>query len=246
MQWTATAITDQGRVRPTNEDSYLLRPELGLFAVADGMGGHAAGEVASGIAISTVDERLAASLPSTTTADELEEALRTAVDEARTAILRRARIEPEKAGMGTTLVLLAIRADGLFRIAHVGDSRAYLLRRGELLQLTTDHTQAQELVESGHLTPREAHTHRLGHILTRALGATDPEVEPDIVGGAATPGDLLLLCSDGLTGMVDDEDLHAILSADAPLESLADRLVEAANLRGGYDNITAVLIRVAA
>jgi protein phosphatase len=247
MRWDAAAITDRGRRRPENEDAFLLRPDLGLFAVADGLGGHAGGEVASGLAIETVEHILAGSDPAAGTQPPPGERLRDAILAAHRRILERAADEPRLAGMGTTLTLLALDpAERAFRIAHVGDSRAYLLRDGALSLLTTDHTLAQDQIARGRLDPAHARGHPLSHILTRALGTAEEDVEVDLIQGEVRAADLFLLCSDGLTGVLDDGDLRAILEGALALETLAAQLVEAANLRGGPDNITAVLVRVEA
>jgi len=247
VRWEAAAATDVGRVRPQNEDAYLLRPDLHLYAVADGMGGHAAGEVASRLAIETLAEELA-SLPPATPGPDVEAALRRAVQAANRAILERAAREPDKAGMGTTLTALRIveQDDGApgYRIAHVGDSRAYRLRAGTLELLTRDHTWVQLEVERGTLTPELARVHPFASVLVRAVGI-EPEAEPDLLRGRIEPGDLYLLCSDGLTTALEDRELKDLLDATAPLQPLARRLVDAANERGGPDNITVVLLRAA-
>lgn len=239
MRFLAAATTDPGLRRPENEDAYLLDVEQGLFCVADGMGGHAAGEVASRLAVEVLAREMAR--PDVDAA--LDARLRAAVATANRAILEAAERDPALAGMGTTLTALALaRDDGGFTIAHVGDSRAYLFRHGELDQLTADHTWVQQQVDAGMLTPEEARGHPLSSVLTRAVGiAADPEV--DIIRGDLEPGDLILLCSDGLTGMVDDDELAYILASDLPLDGAARELADAANRNGGADNITAILIR---
>lgn len=238
VRFNATAITDNGLRRPENEDAYLVDVEKGLFCVADGMGGHAAGEVASRMAVDVLAREMARP-----DAGALDARLRGAVVAANRAVLEAAERDPALAGMGTTLTALALALDdGGFTIAHVGDSRAYLLRHGELRQLTTDHTWVQQQVDAGLLSPRDARRHPLSSMLTRAVGiAADPEV--DIIRGDLEPGDLLLLCSDGLTGMVEDDELAYILARDLPLDDAARELADAANRNGGADNITAVLIR---
>lgn len=240
MRWESAAITDRGRLRPQNEDAYIARPDLGLFVVADGMGGHAAGEVASAMAVETVARDLSAP---PATAQDAERALVASLGAANRAILERAAREPEKTGMGTTLTaLLLLPQTGTSVIAHVGDSRAYRLRDGGLEQLTRDHTWVQEQVDAGLLSPAQAHHHPYSSVLTRVIGVYT-DVEVDTRRDRARAGDLLLLCSDGLTGMVDDDELRTLLARDLPLHELAAQLVEAANLRGGLDNITAVLVR---
>lgn len=260
--WSSAAGSDRGRVRDGNEDSLLHRPGDGLFAVADGMGGHAAGEVASRLAVEAVEESLSdvGVLPA---ADRVTEA----VEEANRRILRDADEHPGRSGMGTTLTALALVPDGRWRIGHVGDSRAYLFRDGELRQLTTDHSWVGRKVAAGELTKEEARRHPMSSVLERALG-TSRRVEVDVEEGRARPGDLFLLCSDGLTDMLPDSEIGSILRdatavhgeagadgsgegaggdgeppADRALEELADRLVSAANRAGGRDNITVVLMR---
>ena len=226
MRLQAGARTDVGRVRTGNEDSYMA--EDPLFAVADGMGGHQGGEVAS----STALEVLAGG------EGPLEELVRKANEE----VFRRAAKDPGLAGMGTTLTVL--RRDGeVLRLAHVGDSRAYLLRDGTIQRLTKDHTVVERLVDEGRLTADEAEIHPQRSILTRALGV-DESLQVDQ--GAIEPhtGDRILMCSDGLTGMVGDEAITGILKEQRDPQQAADALVEAANEAGGQDNITAVVIDV--
>lgn len=237
-------MSDRGRVRDSNEDSVLELPRDGLFAVADGMGGHAAGEVASRLAVETLEEALADgdALPS-------PEQLTGAVREANRSILRDAEEHPGRSGMGTTLTALAIDGDLRWRIGHVGDSRAYLHRDGELRQLTTDHSWVGKRVAAGELTREEARRHPMSSVLERALG-TSRDVEVDVEEGRAEAGDLFLLCSDGLSDMLPHAELESLLAPDGGAETedgpgeLADRLVSAANRAGGRDNITVVLVRL--
>ncbi|HYZ10592.1 MAG TPA: Stp1/IreP family PP2C-type Ser/Thr phosphatase [Actinomycetota bacterium] len=228
MRFVVGARTDVGRVREGNEDSYMVHEAL--FAVADGMGGHQGGEVASKLALDTL-------LKATDGA-----ALAQAVQDANRAVFERAGSDPALAGMGTTLTAFLADRDTL-RLAHVGDSRAYLLRDGELQRITTDHTVVEGLVEKGELTPHEASIHPQRSILTRAIGV-EGEVQVDQGSIDVLPGDRLLLCSDGLTGMVDDEHIHRILDERRDPQAAADALVEAANEAGGQDNVTAVVIDV--
>lgn len=236
MRWDAAARTDRGLRRARNEDAFALHADAGVYAVADGMGGHAAGDVASRIAVETL-ERAVAAAPGA-----VPERLADSVRDANRAIREHADANPETAEMGTTLTALAL-ADAGFVIAHVGDSRCYRLREDALEQLTTDHTWVQAQVDAGILSPEQARHHPFGSVLLRSLGSAD-DVEVDTLSGPVRPGDLFLLCSDGLTGMVDDADLAAMLRQPIPLDALAEQLVEAANLRGGVDNITVVLARV--
>ena len=230
MTITTTARTDIGRIRSRNEDSFLLDPHASLFAVADGMGGHAAGDVASQTAVA------AFSAAFSETGSVLA-----AMKSANRAIIERAAAEPGKAGMGTTMTAVHLRHNAIL-VAHVGDSRLYRLRGGRLTQLTRDHTVAQDMIESGTLTKKDAMQHPASSMLTRSLGSR-ADVEIDLLEADALPADLLLLCSDGLTGMVSDEDLTFILGQQKALEPIAAELIDAANLRGGLDNITALLIR---
>jgi serine/threonine protein phosphatase PrpC len=232
-QIEAVGLTDVGRVRERNEDSLLIDPLASLFIIADGMGGHAAGDVASQTAV----EAFAASF------NETRNVL-VAMQAANRAVLERGMSDPAKTGMGTTMTAFTIFNDNLFG-AHVGDSRLYLWRRGQLTQITRDHTVAQEMIDSKALTKREAMQHPMSAMLTRSLGSR-MHVDADLLDRKLEVDDLLLFCSDGLTSMVSDEELSAILEHDTPLGTLAVELVEAANVRGGLDNVTVGLIRVAA
>jgi protein phosphatase len=226
MRLRVGARTDVGRVRKGNEDSF--KAEEPLFAVADGMGGHQGGEVASSLALETIGKG----------GGPLEQMVR----EANEAVYRRAAGDPGLSGMGTTLT--ALRADGdVLRMAHVGDSRAYMLRDGRLQRLTKDHTVVQRLVDEGKLTAQEAEIHPQRSILTRALGV-DESLQVDQGAIEPRPGDRLLLCSDGLTGMVDEERITRLLTENPDPQAAADTLVTAANDAGGQDNITAVVIDV--
>ena len=226
--------TDAGRVRRRNEDSFVLDPPL--FAVADGMGGAQAGEVASRLA--------AAAFREYHDADRLEPAERVEaiIQEANRRIYERARTDAEASGMGTT-VTAAILTNGRVSIGHVGDSRAYRIRNGELEQLTEDHSLVADLMRSGRLTPEEADAHPQRSVITRALG-TDADVDVDTVTVDVEPGDLFLLCSDGLTTMVPEEDILRIAQEADNLDGAARTLVRAANSGGGEDNITVVLFKV--
>ncbi|MGH2710662.1 MAG: Stp1/IreP family PP2C-type Ser/Thr phosphatase [Actinomycetota bacterium] len=226
MKLQIGARTDVGRVRPGNEDSYIA--EEPLFAVADGMGGHQGGEVASSLALETVAKR--------------QGNLEQRVQEANAAVFARAAKDPGLSGMGTTLTILLADGDVL-RMAHVGDSRAYMLRDGQLRRLTKDHTVVERLVDEGKLTAEEAEIHPQRSILTRALGV-DQALHVDQAEIEPKPGDRILLCSDGLTGMVGEDRITEILSASKSPQAAADALVEAANEAGGQDNITAVVIDV--
>lgn len=226
--------TDPGRVRRRNEDSFVLDPPL--FAVADGMGGAQAGEVASRLTAAAFREyHEADGLPP-------EERLPAIIQEANRRIYDRARSDSDVSGMGTT-VTAALLTGGRVTLGHVGDSRAYRIRTGELEQLTEDHSLVGDLMRSGRLTPEEAEAHPQRSVITRALG-TDPEVDVDTLTVEAAPGDLFLLCSDGLTTMVAEDDIVGVIAAAPTLDDAARTLVKAANTGGGEDNVTVVLFRV--
>jgi serine/threonine protein phosphatase PrpC len=224
----AAACTDVGRLRQSNEDALVLSDPV--FAVADGMGGARAGEVASAMAVAALHGLDGGP-------DELVRAL----EGVNARIHQAARDDASLAGMGTTLTAAVVHGDEV-AIAHVGDSRAYLWRDGRLRQVTDDHSLVAELIRRGALTPAEAERHPQRSVITRALGA-EAGVEVDLVRLAPESGDVLLLCSDGLTGMVGDDEIGRILGAGGPLERTAQLLVQAANGAGGEDNVTAVLVR---
>ena len=233
----AAGFTDTGRRRLRNEDAFICEPPL--FAVADGMGGARAGEVAARLAAGALEERAG-------TETRGEEGLTALIVEANRRIWERALTDPTTAGMGTTVTAALVDAEqGTVAIGHVGDSRAYLLRDGVLEQLTTDHSLVAELVESGLLTPEEAERHPQRSAITRALG-TEPTVEVETFTVSGQEGDLFLICSDGVTVMLSDEDLAAALeTAERDPEAGAEAVVAAANARGGEDNITVVLFELA-
>lgn len=231
----ASALTDTGRRRLQNEDAFVCDPPL--YAVADGMGGAQAGEIASRLAVSTLEQRDGARRGEETVAE--------LVRAANTRIFQRALDDPALAGMGTTITAMLVddRA-GTIAVAHVGDSRAYLVRDRALEQLTADHSLVAELVRSGRLTPAEAEQHPHRSVITRALG-TEAEVEVDTFTVAMQEGDLFLLCSDGLTAMLADSEIVAILAeTDGDPDRAADALVGAANRAGGEDNITVVVLEI--
>jgi protein phosphatase len=228
------SITDTGRRRRHNEDAYVCEPPL--FAVADGMGGAQAGELASGLA--------AAALRDDTNRSGGEERVDDLIQQANRRVYERQTQDSSASGMGTTITV-ALVEDGRVAIGHVGDSRAYLIRDRRLEQLTEDHSLVAELVRSGKLSPEEADTHPQRSVITRALG-TDPDVDVDTFSVATRPGDLFLLCSDGLTSMLDDETiLHEVERNRSDLHAAAKALVRAANKSGGDDNITVVCFEIA-
>ena len=230
----STALTDTGRKRRHNEDSHVYDPPL--FVVADGMGGAQAGEVASRLVVAAFrDFHTAYHLSGV-------ERLAVVIREANRRIFERATNDAEASGMGTTVTAALVEGDRI-AVGHVGDSRAYLVRDGKLEQLTQDHSLVADLVRSGRLTPEEADTHPQRSVITRALG-TDADVEVDTFTFEARPGDVFLLCSDGLSSMVADDLILRLVSESSRLDEAARALVQAANRSGGDDNITAVLFRL--
>ncbi len=240
MRFTCAARTDVGIVRSGNEDSYLMSSERGLFVIADGMGGHAAGEVASEMAARIVAEEFRPVRGMTD--QEMMAQMVAAIRAANGAVFKRTLSEPDKRGMGTTATVMSL-LPRRYLIGQVGDSRAYLLRGGVLTQLTKDHSYVQEQVDAGRLTPEDARTHPYANVITRCVGSSE-DVVPDLYIGTLEPHDLVLLASDGLTGMIDDEELREILMSELDLEPKVDSLITAANRRGGLDNITTVLVRI--
>ncbi len=244
MKWAYAGRTDVGKVRHGNEDALFADEARGVFIVADGMGGHVAGEVASQIVTETVGPGVSEAIEEGVRGEELEQRILELIAEANRRILERAINEPEKRGMGTTLTLLALVPGHGYLIDQVGDSRGYLLRDGVLRQVTRDHTVVQQQVDRGALTPEQARDHPLSHILTRALG-TDSTVDADKYSDQVQPGDIFLLCSDGLTGMLPDARIQEILTSSAGnLPATADALVDAANQAGGLDNVTALVVEI--
>jgi protein phosphatase len=240
MKVRAAGLSDVGRCRERNQDQYVADPELGLYAVADGMGGHAAGEVASRLAIDALTAVMQAARDGGTPADAARR-LRAALAEGNRRICESATGRAEWRGMGTTLVALVVLADRVV-IGHVGDSRCYLLRGSRLERLTSDHSWVNEQVERGLLSADEAHRHPMRNIVTRALG-NQPSVEVDLTESIVRAGDVFLLCSDGLNSMLLDSEIEATLRRHAAEPQRACRaLVDAANGRGGEDNITVVVV----
>lgn len=242
MQLSVAAGTDVGRIRAGNEDSLYAdaNHERGLFIVADGMGGHAAGEIASEMAVEIVAREMAAVRD--LAGDEPLEAIAEALRQANRAIYERTIVEADKQGMGTTVSCLLL-GDGRWIIGHIGDSRIYLLRDGVMRQVTKDHSYVQEQVDAGFLTPEQARYHPYSNVITRCVGA-NAAVEADVLHGELQDGDLFLLASDGLTGMVEDPQLRKILDGRSPPGRIVDELITEANRRGGLDNITAVVVQV--
>ncbi|MDD4334373.1 MAG: Stp1/IreP family PP2C-type Ser/Thr phosphatase [Desulfotomaculaceae bacterium] len=235
MKWAS--ITDTGLVRDLNEDSYCISPENSFFAVADGMGGHRAGEVASQMALQLLKQALDRRLKG---GEKPDRALVDSIKEANGAICRLSAGKPEWQGMGTT-VTACLKRNGEILIGQVGDSRAYLLRGNHISQLTEDHSLVQELVKNGSITEEEAFTHPRKNVLTRAIG-TGPFLEVDLYHCRVHPGDLLLLCTDGLTRYMRQEELLASVNSSPDLDTAVGDLLKEATGAGGADNITIILV----
>ena len=242
MELTVAARSDVGMIRSGNEDAFFAHAsrERGVFIVADGMGGHAAGEVASEMAVQILSQELQdiAELGHDDARRRVYDSLRLA----NRAIFQRTIEESEKQGMGTTASVLVMERDR-FLIGQVGDSRVYVLRDGALRQLTKDHSYVQEQVDAGFLTPEQARYHPYSNVITRCVGAGEA-VEPDTYQGDVREGDVFLVASDGLTGMVDDRRLQQLLLSKASAGRVVDALIAEANYRGGLDNITAIVVQV--
>ena len=248
FEWSTA--TDTGRQRSKNEDALAVDATLGVFILADGMGGHRGGEIASNLAISVLLSRLKQTLPLLVPQGQIDEelgytreslAIRDAVVKANQAIYEAAQEQTKYEGMGTTLVIMACSENRL-SIAHVGDSRLYRFRNDQLKQITSDHTMLQELVDRGFYTSEEAQRSMHRNLVTRALGVEET-VAVDIQEDLVLPGDVYLLCSDGLHDLVDDTLLTERLAACEDLEICAQTLVNDANARGGKDNISIILAR---
>jgi len=244
MKARAAGLSDLGRCRKVNQDQFLLDSSLGLYAIADGMGGHAAGEVASDLAINALAGSLRNQKESGSglwTPERAAELLRQALNEGNRKICDSVATRVEWRGMGTTMVALVLAGETAV-IGYVGDSRAYLLRDGQLRQLTSDHSWVNEQVKLGLLTAEQAYRHPMRNIVTRALG-NQPAVEVDVIVEALRPNDILALCSDGLSGMVSDEEIAEILAKHGGVPRDACRvLVDQANQHGGEDNVTVIVM----
>jgi PPM family protein phosphatase len=251
MKVTYQALTDVGRKRKGNEDSLFVNPEQKLFVVADGMGGHAAGEIASRIAVDSINEFVCL-----TGGDEeitwpfgLDETisydgnrLKTAVRFANKKVLEATKEKSEYEGMATTVCAVLVD-DQVANLAHVGDSRVYLFRDGQLSQLTSDHSWVNEQIQSGVISAEQARTHPLRNVVTRALGGK-ADLQVDMQTHDFQTGDVLLLCSDGLTTMIPDDEIARVMrEGSGDIEATAQELVDAANAKGGEDNITVVLLQ---
>ena len=242
MKLIHAARTDVGMIRSGNEDNFTVdsTPARGIFIVADGMGGHAAGEVASEMAVHIVQTEL--SNVRDLDGEDVVQLVANALKHANHAIHERTLTEVDKQGMGTTASVLVL-AGSRYLIGQVGDSRVYLLRAGKFDQLTKDHSYVQEQVDAGYLTPEQARYHPYSNVITRCVGASG-EVEPDTYAGEVRAGDVFLVASDGLTGMVDDRRIQQLLSSRASPARMVDALIAEANGRGGLDNITAIVVQV--
>lgn len=250
MNVKAHGLTHVGRQRQHNEDAFLVETNAHLFLVADGMGGHAAGEIASRIAVDSISEFILHTKEDDGTwphaYDEhykrATNRLMAAVRMANTRVLEAMRKDARLRGMGTTVVA-CLAEEGVVSVAHVGDSRAYMIREGKLTRITNDHSWVFEQVQAGMLTEAEAEKHPLRNVITRALGGA-LQVAPDASEIETQAGDVFLLCSDGLTGMVPEEEiLRLVTTSNGDLEKACQELVDAANERGGLDNVTAILVK---
>ena len=231
--------SDPGKIRTSNEDSFIANPKSAIFLVADGMGGHAAGEIASQIAAATMEEVLSGSGSEFTE----EQLLQFAVQKANTSVYETQRVRPECRGMGSTLTVLLFR-DTQYYIAQVGDSRAYLLRDKNLCQLTQDHSLVWPLYKNGIISKEDISRHPQKNLITRSIG-TQPQVEADLQKSQAQEGDVYL-CSDGLTDVLSDQEILRLLTGEnRNPQELSEMLVNAANSGGGPDNITTVVVRLA-
>ncbi|MDD2497745.1 MAG: Stp1/IreP family PP2C-type Ser/Thr phosphatase [Desulfitobacteriaceae bacterium] len=231
----AEVVTNVGLVRENNEDAVFCDLDRKVFIVADGMGGCAAGEVASTLAVETVSQLLTEK-----SEESPEETLRNAVYQANNRIYEAARENPQYAGMGTTITVSWILGNRVY-LAHVGDSRAYLIRKKEITSLTKDHSFVGELMREGGLTEEQAMVHPQKNILTRALGC-NPLIEADVFHVPFLPGDYLFLCTDGMSNLVNSEDILSIINSSNNIKTTVQRLVNLALERGGHDNITAILV----
>jgi len=243
-------LTDPGRKRSHNEDSIGSDKEIGVAVLADGMGGYKAGEVASSIAVSMILEELRSSLRIESPGEDSESGyseatikVKEAIEKANETIYQTAQSQPQCAGMGTTLVTAAFY-DNRMTIAHIGDSRLYRMRGVNFAQVTSDHSLLQELIDKGFYTPEEAKKSLNKNLVTRAMGI-EKNVSPDLQEDVVLPGDVYLMCSDGLSDLVDDTEMHDTLKVSGTsLEAIAQRLVQLANDKGGKDNISVILARV--
>lgn len=247
-QWKGVGLTHVGRVRATNQDTFLIDNTLGLWIVADGMGGHAGGDVASQLAIETIHQYMAKNIPSKphTNSEDWEPLLTSAVVQANATIRQRGKAEPKLKSMGTTVVLVFMPniTENEAYILHVGDSRAYLLRDQQISALTSDHTLLEERIQVGLLPRSTPPSHQLAHVLTRGVGV-ESTVEPEVAQHLLQPTDAILLCSDGLIKMMDDEQILGVLQKNPTQtgQEQCQALIDEANELGGKDNTTVLHIQ---
>lgn len=245
----SAGLTDVGRKRNHNEDSFLVDDDIQLYVVADGMGGHAGGGTASKIAVETIDKELRSVRerpenpfrPCETLQDSpMPDAIRGAVEKACLNIFNAAQEDPRLAGMGTTVISLLVKDEHAF-FAHVGDSRAYLVRGDLIQQISEDHSLVNEQIKAGMITPEEAKHSRYKNIITRSVGFEE-EVQVDVMGLVSEPGDTFILCSDGLANMIEDREILDVVHQNK-LQDIPKKLIEMANERGGDDNITVIVVQ---
>lgn len=250
MKINSAGLTDVGKKRTRNEDSFLINEDLCLYVLADGMGGHVGGEFASRMAVETIDEVIQsmnadpeATVISGVNSDEANfgDRLRYAIEVASSKIYDRAVYEPSLKGMGTTAVTL-LYSDNHAYVAHVGDSRAYLIHANKIEQITTDHSLVTEQLKAGTINKEDVKKHKLKNIITRSVGYQE-EVEADLQVIEVHMGDKILLCSDGLSNLIEDEEMEAVVSS-MPLKEACKKLVDRANEQGGDDNITVLITEV--
>ncbi len=241
------AYTDLGKTRPINEDNfyvseYVSRPGVIYAMVADGMGGHNAGETASEVAVSEVSGFINQYYSKDLPPEQIKDMLIAAINNANKTVYEGAQKNEALSGMGTTITVCFYCA-GRVTVAHVGDSRAYVLRDDVMHKITQDHSLVAELLANGQITPEQARNHPQKNVITRAVG-TEPDIEIDIYEFEVQPKDIILLCTDGLSNMLSDNRMKEIIGEAKKMEEAAEKLVDAANDEGGYDNITAVLLEI--
>ncbi|RKD27834.1 protein phosphatase [Caminicella sporogenes DSM 14501] len=242
MEWAVK--THIGKIRENNEDSfYIDEDNHSVFIVADGMGGHNAGEIASKMAIEIVSEYIKENWSNVNLKDKFEvhSLLREAIERANKKIYEKSLVNKELDGMGTTLTIAIIDKTFLY-IGHIGDSRAYVLRNDDLFQITQDHTLVSELLKNGTITEIEAKNHPKRNIITKALG-TGYNVEPELINYQIKDNDIIILCTDGLTNVIENDEIKKSFSKFSSLQETCDYLINLANERGGYDNITIIAIK---
>ncbi len=242
----ACGRSDVGLVRDNNEDAWKVELQNNVFILADGMGGHSAGEIAAHTAVEHYTDLVKEKLSIETKADLMQAAkiMRELIREVNHAVHRMGRSDSDLRGMGTTLVVSYFHQEGMI-YGHVGDSRLYLMRRKKLRQLTEDHSLVQELIELGELSEKRARDYSHRNIITKAIG-TEPYVDPSVHQVEVKSGDLILMCSDGLTDLLTDEEIEAIVASSQTIEKKAETLIQEAKRRGGHDNITVILMKIQA